>query len=326
MAAVLQWIALFIVLAALLVGVWVMSAWRRTKQELARMLTVWGTKTSPWCTTAADDGEPVCQALHDPAVLSVDEIPTANSGVPTRLMYGIKAIAHFVRNGTVHAADDNATQVTLIPDVTASPPLAAVCVSADGTSALVVIRGTMTASDLLADVKFNAVPIPGQDGCTAHSGIWKLYADALQSQVAGALPETVTDVFICGHSLGGALAHLVGFGLLSANNNGGQSRRRRVGIVAVAPPRVLNPVAAALSQKNAAFVNTMINLADPVPTLPFTFMPRKTSDGLPPSNYVHVGEIAVIHKPTTDLISCHLLPAYASGAAGAQVVAAARGT
>ena len=189
-------------------------------------------------------------------------------------------------------------------------PLAVVWVSSDRTWAVVVIRGTMTATDLSDDANFNYTTSQLPAGATfpgnVHPGVAKMYS-TVAAKLRAAVPYSVTQLTITGHSLGAGIGFLFASDIMSKS-----SKAINVDVYGVAPPRVGDSVFAASINRAAAHCGSLINLADTVPTLPWSYM-LNTEAPYTPLQYSHVGSINVFNNLLPDMISNHMLPAYYQG-------------
>jgi triacylglycerol lipase len=168
-------------------------------------------------------------------------------------------------------------------------------------TAIVAIRGTKTIWDWLAD--FDAAPLPllqDPGAGAAHMGFQLVYAqirDSVQHLLKTGCPG-VSNIWVTGHSLGGAIAVLCAFDILK--NFG-------LGIVpqlyTFAGPRAGDPLFAGNFNKAIANCNRIVNFLDVVPQVP-----------LPPL-YQHVGQETLVHggfKPL-DVTFAHHLTTYLTG-------------
>jgi len=189
-------------------------------------------------------------------------------------------------------------------------PLAAVWVSTDNTWAVVVIRGTMTMDDLVSDLNFNyiasqspkEVSFPGN----VHPGIANMYSE-VAAALRAAVPSSVTQLTITGHSLGAGIGFLFASDIIAKSKNA-----ISVDVYGVAPPRVGDAKFAASIAARTAHAGSLINIADTVPSLPWSYMVNPDAP-YTPLQYSHVGNISVFNNLLTDSISSHMLPAYYQG-------------
>ena len=194
-------------------------------------------------------------------------------------------------------------------------PLAAIWVSTDATWAVVVIRGTMTMDDLINDLNFNYL----NDQTLArfsfagnvHPGIAQMYS-SISKALHAAIPPSVTQLTITGHSLGAGIGFLFAADMVSKSNI-------NVDVYGVAPPRVGDSNFAANLSQRAAHSGSLINVADTVPALPLSYMVNPNAP-YTPLQYAHVGNVNVFNNLLTDTISNHMLPAYYQGIKSAKIL------
>lgn len=133
------------------------------------------------------------------------------------------------------------------------------------TSLFLVFRGTMSPTDAIADVMFR--PEAGPNGIQCHGGFLRTLRDdaALHAQLRAHVSQWTGQLFIFGHSLGGALAQTVaGAGFLPAGFNG------KLTIVSLGGPVTFcgAPDPAAFDDATAsARVISIVNAHDIVPRL-----------------------------------------------------------
>jgi hypothetical protein len=337
--------AVLVVLAILLLaaGLWL----RRAGQQAGAALAGWGAVRSATCDAPATITPACDQLLADPGVppvMSGDTFGAPNSVFDrATAAYATQVVARFVAYiGTGDSAYAGLTGMQA-PAFTSialdAMPLAATWVSPDGATAVVAIRGTRTVKDLMADLRYGQtvteqnhqmtlnVPIPDMLGAPAgdvavHSGMYAVYLAAKPGLLA-ALPATVRTVFVAGHSMGAALAfyyaldlaqrHVVlGFASVAPQNE------VAVTVRGIAPPRAGNAAFASMVAI-AADAASLINTADLVPSLPWSYMPN-SADPTAPLEYAHVQPVAAFTNRQPDIGSCHAPPAYFAGLASAVVV------
>lgn len=283
---------------------------RREMAAVGRALAAVNTSI---CT--ADISAATCTALMAPADGPPDPLRPAAPGVDTA------ALAFAVRINAVFVAYLGAPGRAALmgspggpaafgpPRFTSAPgdpmPIAATWVSADGAWAVVVIRGTMTAADLAADLNFNYEKTTGD----THTGLTLMYS-TLAPALWATVPATATRLTLTGHSLGAALAFLMAAAAPPA---------LVVDAYGVAPPRVGGPAFVAALQAKPGRRCSLINMADTVPSLPWTYMPSLVRPNIPVA-FAHVGPIAAFNLMSSDLISDHMLPTYAAGLPTAAII------
>lgn len=172
-------------------------------------------------------------------------------------------------------------------------------------AAFVVFRGTeQNLSDVVTDLRYvSRAPVfkVALPGCMVHSGFhdalfnddcWK---NIMESEPMRHILERGLPVWVCGHSLGGALAILFALRLkqeLAAAN----AKALVAAVHTFGQPRVGNPILARLIDQ--AFPQRYfrsINNRDIVPRVPFAVMPDVVQDGggidLKPIEYAHAGRV-----------------------------------
>ena len=211
-------------------------------------------------------------------------------------LYGMRAIFGFITsiNNNSLLKIDNMSPPILSYYANDNQPITSTWYS--GNVALVVIRGTRNINELKSDLKYSSVTT--LDNYSVHKGMYSVYQN-IKQQLFNSLSDSVTDVFIVGHSLGSAISYYFGLDL---------SKKYNVEIMAFAPPR----------SGDRAFTNavsnlrttSIINIADFIPSLPWSFMPIMANN---PVEYSHVNPIYSFNNMQNDIVSCHNLFAYYQG-------------
>lgn len=144
-----------------------------------------------------------------------------------------------------------------------------------------------------------------------HRGFLDYY-DKIREQILACISENNDcNVYLCGHSLGAAMATLCTMDLLSGLRSKEPSR---VWTVTAGCPRVGNAGLGAFFQQKCSKLFNLRNTADLVPTLPWATMPSLESDKL--EKYVHAGKGLLFHHMDENLYYCHSLAAYQRNVSG----------
>ncbi|KAH7915782.1 Alpha/Beta hydrolase protein [Hygrophoropsis aurantiaca] len=88
---------------------------------------------------------------------------------------------------------------------------------------VMAISGTSSLLQATYTLRANRLPHKAGKGCRVHSGFWQLY-EGLKPQALDVLREcleknVVDEIVLTGHSMGGALCHLLAFDLLTDESN-----------------------------------------------------------------------------------------------------------
>jgi len=202
--------------------------------------------------------------------------------------------------------------------------IASTWASLDGGLAVVAIRGTKTVEDFRLDIKYHEVSPSNQQlmlvrpasirlgdekVIQVHGGMYSAYVSARGSLFA-ALPTAITssgvgELFITGHSMGSAISYYYALELAASYPN------LKITVVAFAPPRA-GDVAFAEDVSAAVTCFSIVNLADFVPSMPWSYMPNLA----PPYTaieYSHVKPVFVFNNQKADITACHGTLAYFEG-------------
>jgi hypothetical protein len=225
-----------------------------------------------WLTTGVD-----CAKNADDACDPIYDIHAADP-----LIRALNINAVFIRSLFDPAAKQADVKIYSATDPTLA--MAGIYYDIDGICWL-TFRGTMTGADVTADLndsqQIGGPPATINSGPTmVHAGMYTLYKE-LKPKIAAALKGT--QMCICGHSLGAALAIYAGFDWPDSP------------VYAFAPPRTGN---IAFANSAPEKITSIINIADIVPTLPWSY----TLSNL---QYAHVGKIITFNEPGENILDCH---------------------
>lgn len=166
----------------------------------------------------------------------------------------------------------------------------------------ILIRGTLTISDLMEDANSKQVPYHNKYGSgMVHEGFYNMYLDIKDKLMEAVSYYNPASIFIVGHSLGAALAAIFCADCTDIAN-----------IVAFlyAVPRVGDVHFANLVTGSPVKIFSFANEADIVPTLPNTYTRHWFTtyqfSPLNPNAHVYIP----FNNPSTDLISAHSLICY----------------
>jgi hypothetical protein len=189
--------------------------------------------------------------------------------------------------------------------------LAATWVTPDGKLAVVSIRGTRTMADAVSDLEYSQMVAKSKDPrVRVHWGLEAVY-QAAKPGLTAAIPPTVEAIFIAGHSLGAGVAMLYAFDVSA-------SGKLAIEVHGLAVPRVGNQ-AFAETLASRARTSSLINLADVIPTLAWSYMPNVNTP-TKPDGYAHVPPVATFENVKSDIISCHGVHTYFEGLAAHPVI------
>ena len=220
-------------------------------------------------------------------------------------MYAMRAIFRFVTSIDTSNNElmniDGMSKPTMIYYKNDNQPIAGTWITTDKQYALVVIRGTRNIEELKSDFRYSTTGIYMNDSnYKVHSGMYAIY-NSIRNDLLNSV-QNVQNVFIVGHSLGSAISYYFGLELLSNHN---------VEIVAFAPPRSGDRNFANVISKNLR-ISSIINNADFIPSIPWSFMPEIRKP-YTPDEYSHVSPVYIFNNMQNDIGSCHGLFAYYQG-------------
>lgn len=277
----------------------------RLYQSMSDAVTIWSTNHIPSCKTYGFESAP-CPDLLNPGKFP----PASESGYDAkRTMYALQLVSSFIAG----VSCDTCENYLKLPDIDSLPtlisanidktPFAAIWKLND--TAIVAIRGTQTVADMSANLRYSKMSAyPDSPEIGVHSGMYGIYADIKDS-----LFKTIGDsknIFIAGHSLGSAIGFYFALDCAIAS--------LKVEVIGIGAPRAGNQ---AFSTKLTSLckVTTVINLADMVPSLPWSYMPNffGTGKDTDPRQYSHSGTIVMFNIQAPNIVACHEPPIYFSG-------------
>lgn len=178
------------------------------------------------------------------------------------------------------------------------------CLLLEEPDALVILfKGTTTPYEWREDFKYSSVPVPNSWTTTPvkdiqlHKGFVEFYSimrDDIQKYV-----KKYTNIYICGHSLGAALAQLCSFDCKLQN--------LATYCLTIGSPRVGNPAFAEYMGDTSLF--QLRNDADVIMNLPTTWIvPINGKHEI--YSYVHAGTMYMFNEIASNLGTAHMLSVY----------------
>ena len=173
-------------------------------------------------------------------------------------------------------------------------PFCAVWKTGDKSKAVIAFRGTISLYDLKVDFKYEEIVV---DNYNVSKGVYNLF-QKLFPQINNLL-DGVSSAFISGHSLGAGLAFLTALNLPPNITKS---------VIGFAPPRIGDESFVTTLQRNAKTLS-IINLADMVPSLAWSYMPN-FSNANDIFQFTTVTPVGIFNDQSTDIMSCHEFPNY----------------
>ncbi len=162
----------------------------------------------------------------------------------------------------------------------------------DGSHSVLVTRGTITPQEWLNNADFALVPVDSTRPALGrvHRGFRNIYR-GLGGDYNRWLTEQTGQVYIVGHSLGGAVSQLAALDYLHTNPDA----RSRVAVYTFGAPRVGDDAFAASYNATVETSYRIVNTSDVVPYIPFDGLGELMGEGSLP--YTHTkGERAYLHQ------------------------------
>jgi hypothetical protein len=196
--------------------------------------------------------------------------------------------------------------MTLIKQVnTPQDKLMAVLATIDSSpeTLIISIRGTQNLDDLLEDTHIAQTPFPidNSKNPLVHQGFFNVY-NAVKDDILDNIPNNTRNIIVVGHSLGSAVAVLIGI-ILKKTRSAINTR-----VVTYACPRVGNKDLADIVDATVEHIR-IVNNSDAVPGLPAAVSPNKLN---PPSPwlYYHSGTQITFNLNWQSVINNHMIPVY----------------
>ncbi len=257
------------------------------------------------CATEVSDE---CNDINDLGIIEYKFNLNKNEFNKMDTMYVIKLLQHFIKyvknisNQNNSISIPGATNNTLITLQAETLPLVLSYTNSDKTSMFFIIRGTLTFDDLINDTKYNYYSVSDNynNKINIHQKYNEIY-NKLKSDLFN-IPDTVTNIYIFGISMGAALGYI--FANDISNNN-----KYKVNVIGVAPPRTGNQDFVDDLIKKCNYVMSIINFSDIVPTVPWTYMPNLI-DPYTPVQFSQVLPATIINHVAPSLQGCHFPLSY----------------
>ena len=154
---------------------------------------------------------------------------------------------------------------------------------------IILFRGTRTIMDAVKDVTFAQIYLP--NNVKIHKGFYDLYND-IKKEILENL-DLSRKINIIGHSLGCGLSACLAYDLCSRNVKNQ--------CVLLAPPKIGNVYLDLFLRKNNSDVYSIINYADLVPSLPFSYMMYQNIK----YQYYQIGKITYFNNIKNTIHDCH---------------------
>jgi triacylglycerol lipase len=168
---------------------------------------------------------------------------------------------------------------------------------------IIAIRGTQNLDDLLEDTHLAQTPFPidNSKNPLVHQGFFNVY-NAVKDGILDNIPGNTRNIIVTGHSLGSAVAVLIGL-ILKKTHSAINTR-----VVTYACPRVGNEDLANIVDATIEHIR-IVNNSDAVPGLPAAVSPNKLN---PPSPwlYYHSGTPITFNLNWQSVVNNHMIPVY----------------
>lgn len=192
-------------------------------------------------------------------------------------------------------------------------------------STIVLFKGTTTKAEWTVNLKLLSAPdtvgltqasanlarVNSGDGSSTdneiqlHTGFQNFYATMRERIHAAILLSNRDNVYICGHSLGGAMSSLCLYDL----HLSGLRTSAHMYAITVASPRVGNQAFAQYFDVNRLRIFQLQNSGDIVPCLPLMQQPSLKGDNVL-SQYSHCGECLVFYEQAHNMLYAHAQISY----------------
>ena len=164
---------------------------------------------------------------------------------------------------------------------------------------IIAIRGTQTIQDLSQDTHIAQTPFQGN--ALVHQGFFNVYND-VKDDILSNIPNNIQNIIVVGHSLGSAVAVLIGL-ILKKSHPLINTR-----VITYACPRIGNKELVDMIDSNVEHIR-IVNNSDAVPNLPSAVSPNKLNPPIP-WLYYHSGTPITFNLNWQSVLNNHLIPVY----------------
>lgn len=189
--------------------------------------------------------------------------------------------------------------------------------TSDPTIGFLVFRGMLSAYEWGIDFMYYQVPYEfavAESGAATpmiHSGFFKAYSSIGASIRRAIVSNGISQLFITGHSLGGALSILAASDLSGLSASGPSAIASAVDVTTFGAPRVGNQAfAAQIHSSRIARILQVRSEDDIVPTTPLSSMVDPARPLGSSLSYEHVGEFVYFRRPQPTIAASHALDNY----------------
>ena len=257
------------------------------------------------CATDDNDTDD-CNELIDMNNITFDLTSTENYS-KNNIIYVIKLIAHFLKQLN---SDNNKLNIntifnqTLITTDIDIKPIGISFTNQDKTKAFFVFRGTQTAADLLGDVSYNYYDDNQSSDIKIHKFYNNIYKE-IKKQLLDCLYDETTDIYIFGHSMGASIGFVMAQDI-------SQNKKYKVNVIGTAPPRTGNKEFIDSLRANCNYLLAVINTADLVPSMPFSYMPNLI-DPYTPVQFAQITPAVLFYNLNVSINATHQPITYYQG-------------
>ena len=258
----------------------------------------------------ATDNDTMCNELNN-LDITYDFMST-DSYSKDNIIYIIKLIANFLKylnsdynNNKLNI--NNSYNQKLITSNIDNKPIGISYIYEDKTKVFFIFRGTQTAADLIGDTNYNYYNIDNINNPNEIK-IHKFYNSVYQEikqQLLNCLYNETTDIYICGHSMGAAIGFVMAQDI-------SQNKKYKVNVIGIAPPRAGNKPFVDSIKNNCNYVLAVINMADVIPTVPFSYM-GNLIDPYTPVQFAQITPAVIFNNLNVSIGACHQPITYYNG-------------
>jgi hypothetical protein len=265
-------------------------------------------------TNCANDKNDTCDSLLNMTNMTYDFTSTKEYN-KNNIIYVIKLIANFLKYlnsnyNIIKLNINNLFNQKLIISEIDTKPIGISFSSQDKTKVFFVFRGTQTAADFFGDITYNYYDDNQKSDIKIHKFYYNLYQE-IKPQLLKCLYKQTTDIYICGHSMGAAISFVMA-------QNISQNKKYKVNVIGIAPPRTGNKEFVNSLKANCKYMLAIINMADLVPSSPFTYMPNLIQP-YTPVQFDQITPALVFNNLNVSINANHQLITYYEGINGSSL-------
>jgi hypothetical protein len=262
---------------------------------------------------AINTQDSTCKNLYStiiPIDLTILSLTTFNKNIILSTIQLISEFLVYINSKKIKDLTQTTTPNFIYSSIDSNP---IALIYSNNNTTFIIFRGTQTINDIISDLSYNYYntdSLPSKykntDGLPSKVSIHKKY-NSIYLEIKEKILNFIktNNVFICGHSMGAALVFILAEDL-------SKDSTKSVYVIGIAPPRIGNEEFVKNLKKNCKYVLSVINLADTVPSLFWSYMPNAIEPYTPPQ-FVLVTPCLLFYNLAPSIAACHQPITYYNG-------------